>query len=107
MSASLPGVRVSGPDAGEARTYRQHLRAGRRPILGCLFLSIAWMVVGGFVVGQLHPPTLDRLAWGLAVIALWLGPPAGPLIPPRAGPRGPFPPRGGPRLVVRSHALAT
>jgi hypothetical protein len=101
MSSNAGGPAISAPDAGESRVYRQHLRAGRRPILVCVYLMLVWMIVGAWVFGWLFLPATGRLGWSLLGLETWLGPPVLLLIPPMAGPRGPFRDWWWPRLVVR------
>jgi hypothetical protein len=89
MSTSLPGG-VSAPDAGEARTYRQHVLAGRRPIEFVLLLEIAWFIVGAVVLRQLTFPGPDRLARTILGLVIWIAPLMVLALPLILGPRGRF-----------------
>jgi hypothetical protein len=101
MSASLPGGGVSAPDAGEARTYRQHVLAGRRPIQIGLLLEIAWFIVGAIVLRQLTFPGPDRPARMIVGLAIWIGPLAAIAVPLILGSRGRFRDWWWPRMIVR------
>jgi hypothetical protein len=101
ISASVPSSGVSAPDAGETRTYRQYLRAGRRPIQLVLVLEIAWLMVGAVVLRQLTGPGPDRLARTLVGLVIWIGPLVVIGLPLILGPRWMFRDWWWPRLVVR------
>src|SRR5258705_4115501 len=100
MSASVPGG-VSAPDAGEARTDRQHVLAGRRPIQLVLLLEIAWLIVGAFVLWQLTYSGLDRLARTILGLVIWIGTLVVIALPLILGPRGRFRDWWWPRIIVR------
>jgi hypothetical protein len=100
MSTSLPGG-VSAPDAGEARTYRQHVLAGRRPIEFVLLLEIAWFIVGAVVLRQLTFPGPDRLARTILGLVIWIAPLMVLALPLILGPRGRFRDWWWSRMIVR------
>jgi hypothetical protein len=108
MSTSLPGGGVSAPDAGEARTYRQHVLAGRRPIQIGLLLEVASLIVGAVVLRQLTGPGPDRLARTIVGLVIWIGPLAAIAVTMKLGPRGRFRDWWWPRVIVRvdDHGLA-
>jgi hypothetical protein len=99
---------MSAPDAAETRTYRQHVRAGRRPIQIALLLEVAWFVAGAYVLRQLIVPGPGRLARLILGLAIWIVPLAIIAFPILAGPRGRFRDWWWPRSVVRvdDHGLA-
>ena len=92
---------MSAPDAVEARTYRQSLPAGRRPIRICLLLLIAWAFAGAVVFWILAGPGDGRVGRGVLGFALWFGPIVLLAVPVVVGPRGPFREWFWPRLIVR------
>jgi hypothetical protein len=99
---------MSAPDAAETRTYRQHVRAGRRPIQIALLLEVVWFVAGAYVLRQLIVPGPGRLARLILGLAIWIVPLAIIAFPVLAGPRGRFRDWWWPRSVVRvdDHGLA-
>jgi hypothetical protein len=101
MSTSLPGGGVSAPDAGEARTYRQHMLAGRRPIQLVLLLEITWLIVGAIILRQLTFPGPDRLGRTILGLVVWVGPLVVVALPLILGPRGRFRDWWWPRIIVR------
>jgi len=101
-SSTRPGgAGMSPPDAGEARTYRQYLPAGRRPIQILTGLSFAWLVIGFVVFWQLIVATGAQGGPALVVFAVWVGPIIVLSIPHTIGPRGPFRDWWWPHRVVR------
>jgi hypothetical protein len=100
-AASDLRVGQSGPDEGEARTYRQHLIAGRRPIQVLRGLAYTWLAVGFFAFWQfiVMPGTNGPLA--LVAFVVWVGPIVILSIPSNVGPRGPFGDWWWPPLFVR------
>jgi hypothetical protein len=107
-SADPAGAAMSAPDAGEMRTYRQHVRAGRRPIQIAVLLELAWFIVGAFVLRQLVVPGPGRLARLILGLVIWIVPLAVIALPVLAGPRRRFRDWWWPRLLVRvdDHGLA-
>lgn len=107
-SAVPGGPAMSAPDAGETRTYRQHVRAGRRPVQIAVLLEVVWFVVGAFVLRWLIVPGPGRLGRLILGLAIWIVPLAVIALPVVAGPRGRFRDWWWPRLVVRvdDHGLA-
>jgi hypothetical protein len=101
MSVSLSGGGVSAPDAGEARTYRQHVLAGRWPIQIGILLEIAWLVVGAIVLRQLTFPGPDRFARTILGLAIWIGPLVVIALPLNLGRKGRLRDWWWPRLIVR------
>ena len=101
MSASLPGGGVSAPDAGEARTYRQHVLAGRRPIQIGLVLEIGWFIVGAIVLRQLTFLGPDGFARTILGLAIWIAPLVAIAFPLVLGRRGRFRDWWWPRMIVR------
>jgi hypothetical protein len=98
----MPGdAGLSAPDAGEARTYRQHVPAGRGPIQVALLIEIAWLIVGAVVLRQVSHPGPDRLARTLLGLAVWIVPLAIVGWALLAGPRGRFRDWWWPRTIVR------
>jgi hypothetical protein len=100
-SARPAGAGMSAPDAGEARTYRQYLPAGRRPIQILTGLSFTWLVIGFVVFWQLIVTTGAHGGRALLVFAVWVGPIIVLSIPHTAGSRGPFRDWWWPRRVIR------
>jgi hypothetical protein len=92
---------MSTPDAGEARTYRQYLPAGRRPIQILTGLSFAWFVIGFVVFWQLIVATGAHGGRALLVFAVWVGPIIVLSLPHTVGARGLFRDWWFPRRVVR------
>lgn len=107
-SAVRGGGAMSAPDAAETRTYRQHVRAGRRPIQILALLEVAWFLAGAFVLRQLIVPGPGRLARLILGLGIWIVPLAIIALPVLAGPRGRLRDWWLPRLVVRvdDHGLA-
>lgn len=101
MSSTAPGSGVSAPDAGEARTYRQYLPAGRRPIQILRGVSVAWLVIGSVAFWQLIVTTGTRGGPALLVFAAWVAPIILLAIPQTMGERGPIRDWWWPRLAVR------
>ena len=99
-SASLPGGRLSGPDAGEVRTYRQHVLAGRQPIQIGLLLEIGWFIVGAIVLRQLSSPGPDRFTRTIVGLAIWIGPLVMIALPLVLGRQGRFRDWWWPRMIV-------
>jgi hypothetical protein len=95
------GPGVSAPDTGEARTYRQYLPAGRRPIQVLRALSFAWLVVGFLAFWQLIETTDARGGPALLVSVAWIGPIIVLSIPQNVGARGPIRGWWWPRQVIR------
>jgi hypothetical protein len=95
------GAGVSAPDSGEARTYRQLLPAGRRPIQILLALSFAWLVIGFFTFWLLIVTTDTHGGQALLVFIAWVGPIIVLSIPQNLGPRGPIRSWWWPRQVIR------
>jgi hypothetical protein len=92
---------MSAPDAGEARTYRQHVLAGRRPIQISVVLEIVWLVLGAVVLRQLTGPGPDRLGRTIVGLVIWIGPLAAIAVAMKLGPRGRFRDWWWPRMIVR------
>jgi hypothetical protein len=101
MLSSAPGSGVSAPDAGEARTYRQYLPAGRRPIQILRGVSVAWLVIGFVAFWQLIVTTGSRGGPALLMFAAWVGPIILLSIPQTIGERGPIHDWWWPRVSVR------
>lgn len=101
MSSSVGRPALSAPDSGGARTYRQHVLAGRRPVQIALFLDVIWFVLGAVVFWQLALPGPDRFGRWIAGLVIWSVPLAILIVPALVGPRGPFRDWWWPRLVVR------
>jgi hypothetical protein len=101
MTAIRDRPAISAPDSGEARTYRQHVLAGRRPIQAILVHSIAWFVVGSIVFWRLLQPGPGALGRVILGLAIWIGPQAAIAVPALIGPRGRFRDWWWPRLIVR------
>jgi hypothetical protein len=101
VTSTLGQSSISAPDAGEARTYRQHVLAGRRPIRVILVLEIAWFVAGPIVLRQLTLPGSDRLARTIVGLVIWIGPLAALAVPLLVGGRGRFHAWWWPRMIVR------
>jgi hypothetical protein len=95
-------ARLSAPDAAGARTYRQHLIAGRRPLHIVFALAAAWFLVAGLVFAPYVPAgpgAVGRIILGLVI---WIVPLVAIVVPVMVGPRGPFRDWFWPRLIVRA-----
>jgi hypothetical protein len=92
---------LSAPDAAGARIYRQHLRAGRRPIQVLRGLVYAWLAIGfvAFWLVIVAPGAHGTPA--LLAFVVWIGPIVILSIPSNVGPRGPFARWWWPRLIVQ------